>query len=135
MDISHIITGKKASVTVEYCEGVTVTIGYLPRERVTEIIRAATQIVFDKKTHERKRELDNILFGENLAVESITGWSGFESDGEPVPCNEQNIRLMIRNSVKFSQFFSDQYAILEDLIEEEKEAVRKNSVTSSGGGS
>jgi hypothetical protein len=57
----------------------------------------------------------------------IMDWKGIcDEKGDPIPCNSDNKKLLMRNSVQFSSFVGACLDILNDDAEKYKETLEKN---------
>jgi hypothetical protein len=131
MDIGT-LTDESFVADVEFMDGVTVRMKYVPRDRMAELVRKATAVRYDRKTHRREEEFDpvegNVLLGEAAVV----GWSGLEKDGKPFPFTTENRDLLMRKWGEFSRFVNDVCVDLEALTAAAREESRGNCSRTSG---
>lgn len=124
--------GDSLKVWVDFNDQLKVLINYIPRKRISEIVKQSTRTTF--QNHQRVEDYDNIKFGELLGVEAVADWDGPLANGEPIPCTPENIKKFMRNWTDFAKFISTVSIDLEQLVAQEKENARKNSGSSSGQG-
>lgn len=129
-DVSALMGGKDLLVWMDYSDQVRVQIRHVTRERFGDLVNTATIVGFDRR-HQKTEQLDSIKFGELLGEEAIADWDGMQVDSEPLPCNKENRKILMRKWVDFAKWVSDVCTDLERLVTAEKEAARKNSQSTS----
>ena len=66
----------EVTVQVDGYPGFEVTIAYLSRQEIERIRKKVTKTVFDKRSHEKKEEVDTDAFTKILVESSLLGWKG-----------------------------------------------------------
>jgi len=130
-DVSALLGDEELLVWVDYNDEVKVQLRHVSRETLAGILKKATVVSFDGK-HQKRTEIDQLLYGELVGLAAIVDWQGLVAGGKELACTADNIRTLMRKWSDFAKFVSDIADDLERLKAAEKEIVRKNSVSTSG---
>lgn len=129
-DVSALLGTDELLVWVDYSDEVKLQLRHVTRETMAGILKKATVVSFDGK-HQKRSEVDQMLYGELIGLAALVDWQGLVAGGKPLACTAENIRTLMRKWSDFAKFVSEICDDLERLKEAEKEIVRKNSVSTS----
>lgn len=129
-DVSALMGDEELQAWVDFSDEVKVLLRHVSREKISKILKQATVTSFDR-SHQKQSEVDNLKYGELIGKAAIVDWQGLVAAGGPLPCNPENINILMRRWGDFAKFVSDTCSDLEQLVAAEKESVRKNSENTS----
>lgn len=110
---------------VPFDDTVTVQLRHVSREELREIYKKATTTKF--VNHQKTEQFDSIKGDCLLGQAAIRGWSGVKDGDQDAPCTPEAIDLLMTRHNAFARFINDTVGDLQALIEQEREAERKNS--------
>lgn len=103
-----------------------VTLRYLPRDRFAALVKRATKIGFDPKTHQRAETTDHVEANRLIGEAAVTGWSGITEKGQDVPFSAEKRDLFMARWHEFAKFVLDSCTSLETMVQAEREKIRGN---------
>ena len=86
----------------------------------------------DEAATGKKGVRDNAAFRSALARAVVKDWSGIDDDGAEFPPTPENIDYLMSESTSFRLLVMDAPLSMSKMLAAEKEALRKNSLTTSG---
>ncbi len=86
----------------------------------------------DEAATDKKGVRDNALFRSALAQAVVKDWSGIDDDGAEFPPTPENIDYLMAESTSFRLLVMDAPLSMSKMLAAEKEALRKNLLTTSG---
>lgn len=131
MDVGR-LKKKNIEVWFPYVEDAEVLCGHLSQREYDEITAACTERKINRKTGNTEIIRDDKKFRSLLARAVVKDWRGLTDDGADFPCNPENIDYLMEESTEFRLLVQSAPMSLEQMLEAEREAVRKNSGSSSG---
>lgn len=105
-------------------EGEKVLVRYISKDELRTLLKQATIRKF--VNHQAVEEYDARKADILLGNAAIKDWQGFTFGDEPVPCNAENIELLMTRWSAFSKFINDAVTDLDLLVSAEKDATAKN---------
>jgi len=127
----------------EYRDGFKVLLTFTDRTRLSEIMKAATKVVWER--HQRAEVIDDVKAREELA-KVIIDWKGFtvgiarkilvlkpewtsgSDDDTEIPCSPKAKTLLLERVPGFDAFVTEAATDLERLVMDERDVELKNSM-------
>lgn len=129
MDIGKLASDDDFTVDVPFGDGpdpAVITIRYTARDKFAELIKRATKIAYNPKTHQREEKLDNDRANLLVGEWAVVGWKGITQKGADFPFSAENRDLLMAKWHEFAKFVVDVCTDLQALNDTEREAARGN---------
>jgi hypothetical protein len=107
-------------------DGATVTIRYISREELRNIILKSTKSVTDPVTGQRTSRPDEQKFNRLFGEAAVRGWSGFQASGTEFPFTPENRDKLMAYHKKFSDFVMRVADDIDALVRVEREKIKGN---------
>lgn len=118
------LTNKERIFTVKYDDDVTLQLRHISREELRDIFKEASVTRF--VNHQKTEEFDPLKADCLLGRAVITGWSGVKDGDQDAPCTPETIDILMTSHNTFAKFINDICTDIDQLVQQEKEAARKN---------
>jgi len=115
---------------VPFDDAVTIHLRHITREELRNIYKQATTIRF--VNHAKTEEFDHVKADCLLGRAAIKDWEGIKNGDQDAPCTPEFIDLLMSRHNTFARFINDISVDIDQLVQEERQAERKNSKNISG---
>lgn len=130
MDISR-LKKRDLEVWLLLMDSVEILCRHITQGDYDDICKQATATRFHPKTHMRMEERDEEKFLSLLGRAVVKDWRGLTDGSDEFPCVPENIDYMMKECTDFRLLIMTAPLSLEKMLAAEREATRKNSLTTS----
>lgn len=138
VNIKDLMLEVPKTIVVHYIDDFYIELKYLPRSELSKIFEESKKIVWDKRDHTKKEEIDVDAFYKKMIDRVLVGWRGLKAStlAKLIPIKitdpdieieftPENALILLQNAYDFDMFIQRIVTDIEKFNAEQFEAEKK----------